>query len=135
MIVAKKNVNTLDALADAVSSLCERIPASDIPLLIIDDEFDEEDLQYSKIDDSNYVFEGKTALVDMYRVLEIDGGNFESVKGESDTLAGFVVEQSGKIPLKGEKISFENYTFTIESADKRKVKRVKVTIKDELEKE
>jgi putative hemolysin len=101
----------------------------------ITDEFDEEDLQYSKIDSSNYVFEGKTALVDMYRVLEIDGGNFESVKGESDTLAGFVVEQSGKIPLKGEKITFEHYTFTIESADKRKVKRIKVTIKDELETE
>lgn len=99
----------------------------------ITDEFDEEDLQYSKIDDNNYVFEGKTALVDIYRVLDIDGGNFELVKGESDTLAGFIVEQSGKIPVKGERISFEGYTFTVESADKRKVKRIKVTIRNEEE--
>lgn len=99
----------------------------------ITDEFDEEDLQYSKIDDDNYVFEGKTALVDIYRVLDIDGSNFESLKGESDTLAGFIVEQSGKIPLNGERISFERYTFTIESADKRKIKRIKVTIEDEEE--
>jgi len=94
----------------------------------ITDEFDDEDLQYTKIDDLNYVFEGKTALIDLYRVLEIDGSEMEQAKGDSDSLGGFVVEQAGKIPLKNEKILFEGITFTVEAADKRRVKRVKVTI-------
>ncbi len=94
----------------------------------ITDEFDDDELQYSRIDDRNFIFEGKTALIDIYRILEIDGENFEQEKGESDTLAGFIIEQAGKIPLKGERIHFEEFTFTVEAADKRKVKRVKVSI-------
>ncbi|MFK7756057.1 MAG: gliding motility-associated protein GldE [Flavobacteriales bacterium] len=94
----------------------------------ITDEFDDEDLQYTKIDDLNYVFEGKTALIDLYRVLDIDGTEMESAKGDADSLGGFVVEQAGKIPLKNEKIIFEMMTFTVEAADKRRVKRVKVTV-------
>jgi putative hemolysin len=101
----------------------------------ISEEFDE-DLKYSKLDDHNYVFEGKTALIDMYKVLDIDGDLFEDAKSESDTIAGFVIEQAGKILKKNERVTFENYMFTIEAADSRKVKRIKVTIhpsKDELE--
>jgi len=94
----------------------------------ISDEFDDEDLHYSKLDDHNYVFEGKTALIDMYKVLDIDGGVFEEAKSESDTIAGFVIEQAGKILKKNERVTFENYTFTIEAADNRKVKRIKITI-------
>ncbi|UKN03817.1 gliding motility-associated protein GldE [Paracrocinitomix mangrovi] len=94
----------------------------------ITDEFDEDDLQYSKLDDNNYVFEGKTSLIDIYKVLDIDGTLFEEAKSESDTLAGFVIEQAGKILKKGERVKFENYTFTIEAADARKVKRIKMTI-------
>ncbi|MGB0423407.1 MAG: transporter associated domain-containing protein, partial [Flavobacteriales bacterium] len=96
----------------------------------ITDEFDDDQLQYSKLDERNYIFEGKTALIDIYRVLEIDGESFENAKGESDTLAGFMIEQAGKIPVKGERITFENYLFTVDAADKRKVKRIKVTIDD-----
>jgi gliding motility-associated protein GldE len=95
----------------------------------ITDEFDDEGLNYSQIDDSNYVFEGKTALIDMYRVLDIDGDTFEAAKGDADTLAGFIIEQAGKIPLKGERISFDSLLFTVEAADKRKIKQVKVTLK------
>lgn len=94
----------------------------------ISDEFDDEDLVYSKLDENNYVFEGKTPLVDMYKVLNIEGNEFEDAKSESDTLAGFVIEQAGKILLKNEKVNFGIYTFTIEAADRRKVKRIKVTI-------
>jgi CBS domain containing-hemolysin-like protein len=94
----------------------------------ITDEFDDDNLIYSKLDESNYVFEGKTPLMDMYRVMGIDGNQFEDQKGESDTIAGFCIELAGKILLKNEKISFENYTFTIEAADKRRIKQVKVTI-------
>jgi len=92
----------------------------------ITDEFDDEDLKYSKLDDNTFVFEGKTPLIDLYRVMEIDGSEMENAKGDSDTLAGFIIEQSGKIPLKNEKITFQKFTFIVEAADKRKVKRVKV---------
>ena len=101
----------------------------------ITDEYDDEDLKYSKLDDSNYVFEGKTPLIDIYRILNIEGDPFEAVKGESDSLAGFVIEQAGRIPLKGEKLSFEGLTFAIEAADKRKVKRIKVTLTNQAESE
>jgi gliding motility-associated protein GldE len=94
----------------------------------ITDEFDDEDLHYSKLDDHNYVFQGKTSLIDLYRILDLDGTPFEAAKGESDTLAGFVIEQFGKIPLKGERTQFQNLTFTVEAADKRKIKQVKVSI-------
>jgi putative hemolysin len=94
----------------------------------ITDEFDDEDLNYSKLDDNNYVFEGKTSLIDMYRILEIEGTDFEEEKGESDTIAGFCLELAGKILRKNEKVYFKNYTFTIEAADRRKLKQVKVTI-------
>lgn len=102
----------------------------------ITDEFDEDDVTYSKLDDFNYVFEGKTSLIDVYKILEIDGTLFENAKSESDTLAGFVIEQAGKILKKGEKVKFEQYTFTIEAADARKVKRIKMSLnKAEDEKE
>jgi gliding motility-associated protein GldE len=101
----------------------------------ITDEFDSEDLKYSKLDEHNYVFEGKTQLIDIYRILDIDGSPLEAAKGESDTLAGFVIEQAGKIPLKGEKITFREFTFTVDASDKRKVKRVKLTINEEKAKE
>jgi putative hemolysin len=94
----------------------------------ITDEFDDEELNYSKLDDYNIVFEGKTPLNDMYRILEIDGEIFEKNKGEADTLAGFLLELSGKFLKKNEKINFKNYTFTIEAADKRRIKQIKITI-------
>ena len=94
----------------------------------INDEFDDDDLIYSKLDDSNYVFEGKAHLNDVYRVLQIDGEDFEDAKGEADTLAGLILEVEGRIPTKNEKIQFKNLFFTIEAADNRRIKRVKVTI-------
>lgn len=96
----------------------------------IADEFDDDDLAYSKLDDQNYIFEGKTPLVDIYKVLDIEGVEFEEAKSESDTLAGFAIEQAGKILKKGEKVKFLNYTFHIEAADTRKVKRIKLTINE-----
>ncbi len=92
----------------------------------ISDEFDDEDLYYSKLDDNTFIFEGQTALNDFYRVFGIDGKEFEEAKGESDSLGGFILELAGKIPRKNEKIKFNNYTFVIEAADKRRIKQVKV---------
>ena len=94
----------------------------------INDEFDDDDLTYSKLDDNNFVFEGKAHLNDVYRIIEIDGEEFEDVKGEADTLAGLIIEIEGRIPVKNEKILFKNLIFTIESADNRKIKRVKRTV-------
>lgn len=97
----------------------------------ISDEFDEDEVVYSKLDETNYVFEGKTALIDLYRALNIDGEKFEAAKGDSDSLAGFILELSGRIPQKNDKIRFGNFLFTIEAADKRRVKLVKVTLMEE----
>ncbi|MGB0368506.1 MAG: gliding motility-associated protein GldE [Flavobacteriales bacterium] len=96
----------------------------------ISDEFDDDEVVYSKLDDENYVFEGKTNLKQFYRIFKIDGANFEENKGEADTLAGFIIEQVGKIPAKNQRVSFEQVEFTIESADKRRIKRVKVSKKE-----
>lgn len=93
----------------------------------ISDEFDDDEVAYSKLDDDNFVFEGKTNLKQFYRVMKIDGERFEENKGEADTLAGFILEQAGKIPAKNQRVSFEEFEFTIESVDKRRIKRVKVT--------
>jgi len=94
----------------------------------INDEFDDDDLVYSKLDNNNFVFEGKAALNDVARILEIDRVDFEEAKGESDSLAGLIIEIEERIPTKNEKITFKNLVFTIESADNRKIKRVKITI-------
>ena len=94
----------------------------------INDEFDDDDLQYSKIDENNYIFEGKTTIKDFCKVLDDEDEEiFEKEKGESETLAGFILEISRKFPKKGEKINFKNYTFTIEALDKKRIKQVKAT--------
>ena len=98
----------------------------------ISDEFDDEDLVFSKLDDYNYVFDGKTALKDFYRVAKIEEENeFESQKGESETIAGFVLEISGSFPKIGEQVSFKDYLFVVESKDKKRLKRIKVTLPHE----
>mgnify|MGYP001079733501 FL=1 len=94
----------------------------------INDEFDDDDLTYSKIDANNFIFEGKTSIKDFCRVLDDENEEiFEEEKGESETLAGFILEISRKFPKKGEKINFKNYTFTIEALDKKRIKQVKAT--------
>jgi gliding motility-associated protein GldE len=94
----------------------------------ISDEFDDENINYSQIDDKNFLFEGKINLKDFYRIIDVDENSFEIRKGEAETLAGFILEILGNFPKKGQKISFENYLFTIEVVDKKRVKQIKVTI-------
>ncbi len=94
----------------------------------ISDEFDNIDLSYSILDDYNYVFEGKTALKDFYKVLQTDGTVFEENKFEAETLAGFVLEITGKFPKKDMVISFQDYKFTIEALDKKRIKQIKITL-------
>ncbi|MDT0553983.1 gliding motility-associated protein GldE [Urechidicola vernalis] len=99
----------------------------------ITDEFDDDDLSYSKLDANNYVFEGKTSIKDFSKVIGIEEELFEEEKGETETLAGFILEVSGKFPKVKEVIKFRQLSFKIEAMDKRRVKRIKVTINRKLD--
>ena len=94
----------------------------------ISDEFDQEDIIYSKIDDLTYVFDGKTSLNDFYRILNIDGDIFEKTKGESDTIAGFVLENIEKIPEEGETFEFNKFKFKLEKINKKRIISIKITL-------
>ena len=94
----------------------------------ISDEFDSENVNYSQIDDKNFIFEGKIILKDFYRIIDVDEELFETQKGEAETLAGFILEILGNFPKKGQKMNFENCRFTIESVDKKRIKQIKVTL-------
>ena len=94
----------------------------------ISDEFDDEDINFSQLDDKNYIFEGKINLKDLYRIVEVDDDLFEEKKGEAETLAGFILEISGNFPIKGQRITFENCLFVIEAVDNKRIKQIKVTI-------
>ncbi len=99
----------------------------------ISDEFDsiDDEKLFSKIDNNNYIFEGKITLIDLCKILELDDSIFDEVKGDPDTLAGLILELEGKIPAKEEKIEFGIFTFIILAADKRRIKKIKLTINKE----
>ena len=95
----------------------------------ISDEYDVDDLNFSKIDENNYRFDGKTSLKDIYKILSIeDNSLFEDKKGEAETIAGFILELSGGFPRVGSEINFGNYVFTIEAIDKKRIKQIRLTI-------
>jgi CBS domain containing-hemolysin-like protein len=94
----------------------------------ISDEFDDENVNYSKIDDKNYLFEGKTNLKDFYRIIDVDEDLFEIQKGEAETLAGFLLEIIGNFPKKDQKIAYKNCVFSVVAVDKKRIKQIKVTI-------
>ena len=96
----------------------------------ISDEFDDDDLIYSKLDAYNFVFEGKTTLKDFYRITKLSNESiFEDEKGEAETLAGFVLEISKSFPKLNSKINFKTYTFTVEALSNKRIKQLKVTLK------
>ena len=96
----------------------------------ISDEFDDDDLIYSKLDAHNFVFEGKTTLKDFYRITKLtDESIFEDEKGEAETLAGFVLEISKSFPKLNSKINFKTYTFSVEALSNKRIKQLKVTLK------
>ena len=97
----------------------------------ISDEFDDDEVIYTKIDDHNYSFEGKTTLKDFYKITHLENeSDFEDHKGEAETIAGFILEIHGNFPKRQHKIPFKNYVFTIEAIDKKRIKQVKFTILD-----
>ncbi|MDA0793470.1 MAG: gliding motility-associated protein GldE [Bacteroidetes bacterium] len=95
----------------------------------ISDEFDEHDLSYSRIDDYTYIFEAKISLKDFFKAIHIEDTEiFENVKGDSETLAGLLLELAKKFPRKGQKIRFQDYTFTVEELGQMRIKQVKVEL-------
>lgn len=94
----------------------------------INDEFDEEDASFVKIDDNTFVFEGKTSLHDFCKTIEVESNIFDPVKGESESLGGLILEINSAMPKVADQITFDRFVFTIVSVDKRRIKRVRVLI-------
>ena len=124
----------LAVVVDEYGGTCGIITLEDIMEEIvgsINDEFDDDDVTYSKINDHTYIFEGKTVLKDFYRIVKMNDENillFDEKRGEAETLAGFLLEISGNFPQKGKPIVFHNYSFTVEVFDKHRIKEIKVKI-------
>ncbi len=96
----------------------------------ISDEYDdEEDVDYKKVDEQTYIFEGKTSLNDFCKILGIESGIFDQVKGESESLSGLLLEIHSKLPIAGESIEYDLFIFTITSVDPRRIKKVRVYMK------
>ncbi len=95
----------------------------------IKDEFDEEDSGYKKLDDNNYIFEGRTMIHDVCKVMDIPGDTFDEVKGESDSLAGLVLEIAGDIPKPAQVVITGDFEFTVLEVEKNRIQKIKVSIK------
>jgi len=100
----------------------------------ITDESDDDNVPYRKIDESKFVFEGRILLNDIIKTLNLSADPFEEVRGESETLAGLILEITGEIPEQNQIINYGNFTFTIESADRRRIKEVRVEINNNNDK-
>ncbi len=94
----------------------------------INDEYDEEEKFYSKLNYNTYIFEGKTLLTDFCRILNIDDEELEEVEGDADTLAGLLLEIKGDFPSIREKIDYKNYTFEVMNVGERRISKIKVTV-------
>ncbi|TAH18856.1 MAG: gliding motility-associated protein GldE [Cytophagales bacterium] len=96
----------------------------------INDEFDSKDLEFDRVDNFNYTFEGRTSIYDFCRILNIDVSYFQEIKGDSESLGGLLLELFGKLPRVGEKKRFRNFVFSVVAMDKKRIKTVKITLKE-----
>lgn len=122
----------LAVVVDEYGGTCGIVSLEDILEEIvgeISDESDDEVSLYTKVDDFNYLFEGKILLNDFAKVVSVDDSLFDKVRGESETLAGLILEIIGYLPSKNDVINHGMFKFTIDSVDNKRIKRVKVTIK------
>ena len=95
----------------------------------IKDEFDEEDSGFKKIDDNNYIFEGRTMIHDACKIMDIPAETFDEIKGESDSLAGLVLEIAGDIPKTGAVLQSGDFEFTVLELEKNRIQKIKLMIK------
>ena len=94
----------------------------------INDEYDDDTKNYSKLNYNTYLFEGKTLLTDFCKDLNVDDDEFADVEGDADTLAGLLLEIKGDFPSMHEKIDYKNYTFEVMAIEERRISKVKVTV-------
>ncbi len=97
----------------------------------INDEFDEVDLLFRKIDNNTFVFDGKTSLHDFCKALEIDYSTFSEVRGESESLGGLILELNNELPKTGDQINYEQFTFVIEAVDRKRIKRLRIKVHEQ----
>ncbi len=97
----------------------------------INDEYDEEERHFVRLDDNNYVFEGKTPITDFFEILHLDAEDFADAVGDAETLAGFMLELLNEFPSKHQKASYHQFTFEVLALDKRRISKIKVTINPE----
>ncbi|MEM9895459.1 MAG: gliding motility-associated protein GldE [Bacteroidota bacterium] len=98
----------------------------------INDEFDDDsDVAYNKLDSHTFIFEGKTSLNDFCKITDTDISRFDSIKGESESLGGLLLEINSKLPNAGEKVLFEDFVFTVVAVDNRRIKRLRIHIKND----
>lgn len=100
----------------------------------ITDEFDDDDRLFAKVNETTYIFDGKTQLNDFYRICSIDTNTFDDIKGEADTLAGLLLEMKGNFPLLNEKLFYKTIEFVVEDMDKRRIKKIKVIFNNHSQK-
>jgi CBS domain containing-hemolysin-like protein len=136
----QKNRSHLSVVVDEYGGVSGIITLEDILEEVIgdiNDEYDETspELFYKKIDPYNFIFEGKTTIKDVCEALEIKDNTFDEVKGESDTVAGLVLELAGKFPIRNDEYQFDNYVFRVLEINKNRIQKVKITIKAKAEKE
>lgn len=98
----------------------------------ISDEFDDEELIFSKLSETKYVFDGKMPLNDILRIVEVPDNSFDEVRGDADTLAGLILEIHGKLPVVGDVVEADGFRFTVESASLRRIKRIKFEVLEDI---
>ena len=98
----------------------------------INDEYDEENRYYTKINYNTYIFEGKTLLTDFCKTLNIDDTVFADVEGDADTLAGLMLEIKGDFLSMHERLEYKNYTFEILGIEERRISKIKVTVNPQV---
>ena len=126
-----------DIIEEIVGEINDEFDDDDVAYNKLDeqtyDEFDDaEDVSFRQIDDNTFVFEGKTSLNDFCKILGEDPDSFEDIKGESESLGGLILELYSKLPRVGEKVKFGKFVFTVVSVDNKRIKRVRVFIKQEV---
>lgn len=126
----KKRVH-MAIVVDEYGGTCGLVTMEDILEEIfgeINDEFDEDEHFYSRVNDITYIFEAKIPIHDMCKFMGVDSNFFDEVSNEADTLGGLLLEQTEELPQRGEQLEYDRFTFIIEAVDKRKIKRVKVIL-------
>ena len=95
-------------------------------------EFDEEETAAKRMEDGTYIFEGRTMINDVCKVMNLPPDTFDQVRGESDSLAGLILEVAGEIPKAGDIVVVGDFEFKIEDVEKNRIRKVQVSIKHQL---